>query len=151
MYVLASPTRSKLRPSRARFTPPEFALGGIAETSGQALTIFAVLVAMFRSKDRNYDHFYLSFVSIIWIAMRQGIRRVVIGLLVTTFGIVVAMHLFPTAAVVFSKIALLMLVLSAVGLIVGSEVSERPRLAAGEVAAGAPVLQELYSVRSERL
>jgi PAS domain-containing protein len=124
-----SPTRSKLRPSRARFTPPEFTLGGIAETSGQALTIFAVLVAMFGSKDRNYDHFYLSFVPIIWIAMRQGIRRVVTGLLVTNLGIVVAMHLFPPAAVVFSKAALLMLVLSAVGLIVGSEVSERQRLA----------------------
>jgi diguanylate cyclase (GGDEF)-like protein/PAS domain S-box-containing protein len=124
-----SPTRSKLRPSRARFTPPKFTLGGIAETSGQALTIFAVLVVMFGSKDRNYDHFYLSFVPIIWIAMRQGIRRVVTGLLVTNFGIVVAMHLFPPAAVVFSKAALLMLVLSAVGLIVGSEVSERQRLA----------------------
>jgi two-component system sensor kinase FixL len=113
-----SPTRSKLRPSRARFTPPEFTLGGIAETSAQALTIFVVLVAMFGSKDRNYDHFYLSFVPIIWIAMRQGIRRVVTGLLVTNFGIVVAMHFFPPAAVVFSKAALLMLVLSAVGLIV---------------------------------
>jgi diguanylate cyclase (GGDEF)-like protein/PAS domain S-box-containing protein len=124
-----SPTRSKLRPSRAHFTSPEFTLGGIAETSGQALTIFAVLVAMFGSKDRNYDHFYLSFVPIIWIAMRQGIRRVVTGLLITNFGIVVAMHLFPPAAVVFSKAALLMLVLSAVGLIVGSEVSERQCLA----------------------
>ena len=124
-----SPTPAKLGSSRARFTPPEFTLAGIAETSGQALTIFAVLVAMFGSKDRNYDHFYLSFVPIIWIAMRQGIRRVVTGLVVTNFGIVVAMHLFPPAAVVFSKAALLMMVLSAVGLIVGSEVSERHRLA----------------------
>jgi diguanylate cyclase (GGDEF)-like protein/PAS domain S-box-containing protein len=124
-----SPTRSKLRPSRARFTLPEFTLAGIAETAGQALTIFAVLVAMFGFKDRNYDHFYLSFVPIIWIAMRQGIRRVVTALLVTNFGIVVAMHLFPPTAGVFSKVALLMLVLSAVGLIVGSEVSERHRQA----------------------
>src|ERR1700722_1542189 len=124
-----SPTPAKLRPSRARFTPPEFTLAGIAETSGQALTIFAVLVAMFGSKDRNYDHFYLSFVPIIWIAMRQGIRRVVTGLLVMNFGIVVAMHLFPPPAAVFTKVALLMMVLSAVGLIVGSEVSERHRLA----------------------
>ena len=124
-----SPTPSKLHPSRARFTLPDFTLAGIAETSGQALMIFAVLVAMFGSKDRNYDQFYLSFVPIIWIAMRQGIRRVVTGLLVMNFGIVVAMHLFPPAAVVFSKAALLMLVLSAVGLIVGSEVSERHRLA----------------------
>jgi len=45
------------------------------------------------------------------------------------FGIVVAMHLFPPSAVMFNKVALLMMVLSAVGLVVGSEVSERHRLA----------------------
>jgi len=37
--------------------------------------------------------------------------------------------LFPPNAVVFTKVAPFMLVLSAVGLIVGSEVSERHRLA----------------------
>lgn len=123
-----SPARSQLRPTRARFTEPRSTFGGIAEATGQALTIFAVLLVMFGSKDRSYDHFYLSFIPIIWIAMRQGIRRVVTGLLVTNFGIIVAMHLFPPTAVVFNKAALLMLVLSAVGLIVGSEVSERHRL-----------------------
>jgi diguanylate cyclase (GGDEF)-like protein/PAS domain S-box-containing protein len=48
--------------------------------------------------------------------------------LALNFGIVVAMHVFPPTAVVFTKVALLMLVLSAVGLIVGSEVSERQHL-----------------------
>jgi len=84
---------------------------------------------MFGTKDDRYDHFYLCFVPIIWIAMRQGVRRVVTGLLVLNFGIVVAMHLFPPTPALFAKVALLMLVLSAVGLIVGSEVSERHRLA----------------------
>jgi len=124
-----SPTRSQLRPTRARFTVPKLTLGGIAETSGQALTIFVVLLIIFGSKGQHYDHFYLSFIPIIWIAMRHGIRRVVTGLLVMNFGIVAAMHLFPPTTVMFNKIALLMLVLSAVGLIVGSEVSERHRLA----------------------
>jgi diguanylate cyclase (GGDEF)-like protein/PAS domain S-box-containing protein len=64
----------------------------------------------------------------VWIALRQGIRRVVTGLLALNFGIVVAMHLFPPTAVVFNQVALLMMVLSSVGLIVGSEVSERHRL-----------------------
>jgi len=103
--------------------------GVVAEPFGQALTIFVVLLLMFGSSERRYDHFYLSFIPIIWIAMRQGIRRVVTGLLVMNFGIVVAMHLFPPTTVVFNKVALLMMVLSAVGLIVGSEVSERHRLA----------------------
>jgi len=39
------------------------------------------------------------------------------------------MHVFPPTPLVFTKTALLMLVVSAVGLIVGSEVSERQRLA----------------------
>jgi diguanylate cyclase (GGDEF)-like protein/PAS domain S-box-containing protein len=103
--------------------------GGLAETCGQGLTILAVLWVMFGTKDGRYDHFYLSFIPIIWIAMRQGVRRVVTGLLALNFGIVVAMHLFPPTAVLFAKVALLMLVLSAVGLIVGSEVSERHRMA----------------------
>ena len=39
------------------------------------------------------------------------------------------MHLFPPTTGQFEKVALLMLVLSGVGLVVGSEVSERHRLA----------------------
>jgi diguanylate cyclase (GGDEF)-like protein/PAS domain S-box-containing protein len=105
------------------------ALGSIAETCGQGLTILVVLWVMFGTKDGRYDHFYLCFIPIIWIAMRQGVRRVVTGLLVLNFGIVVAMHLFPPTAALFVQVALLMLVMSAVGLIVGSEVSERQRLA----------------------
>lgn len=104
-------------------------LGTLAEASGQGLTIAAVLWAMFGTKDGRYDHFYLCFIPIIWIAMRQGVRRVVTGLLALNFGIVVAMHLFPPTPALFAQVALLMLVLSAVGLIVGSEVSERHRLA----------------------
>src|SRR6202140_4363796 len=124
-----SPTPSRLRPTGAHSTETMVTFGGLAETCGQALTILAVLWLMFGTKDGRYDHFYLSFIPIIWIAMRQGIRRVVIGLLALNCGIVVAMHLFPPTAVLFAKVALLMLVLSAVGLIVGSEVSERHRMA----------------------
>ena len=124
-----SPTPSRLRPTGAHSTHPKFTFGAIAETCGQGLTILAVLWVMFGTKDGRYDHFYLCFIPIIWIAMRQGVRRVVTGLLALNFGIVVAMHLFPPTPVLFAKVALLMLVLSAVGLIVGSEVSERHRLA----------------------
>jgi diguanylate cyclase (GGDEF)-like protein/PAS domain S-box-containing protein len=117
-----------LHPARARSTVAKATFSVIAEASGQALTILSVLLIMFGFKGERYDHFYLSFIPIVWIAMRQGIRRVVTGLLALNFGIVVAMHLFPPSAVVFNRVALLMMVLSAVGLIVGSEVSERHRL-----------------------
>jgi diguanylate cyclase (GGDEF)-like protein/PAS domain S-box-containing protein len=123
-----SPAASQLLRPRGRFALPKFTFAGIVEPSAQALTILATLLIIFGPRDR-YDHFYLSFIPIIWIAMRQGIRRVVTGLLAINFGIVVAMHLFPPTPVVFNKVALLMMVLSAVGLIVGSEVSERHRLA----------------------
>jgi diguanylate cyclase (GGDEF)-like protein/PAS domain S-box-containing protein len=124
-----SPTPSELHATRTHSPGTTFTFDGLAETCGQGLTILAVLWVMFGTKDQRYDHFYLSFIPIIWIAMRQGVRRVVTGLLALNFGIVGAMHLFPPTAVLFAKVALLMLVLSAVGLIVGSEVSERHRLA----------------------
>jgi PAS domain S-box-containing protein len=84
---------------------------------------------MFGTHNGRYDYLYLGFMPIIWIAMRQGIRRVVGGLLLVNFGIVIAMHLFPPTVSQFTKVSLFMLVLSGVGLIVGSEVSERQRLA----------------------
>src|SRR6266404_5961897 len=117
------------RSARAHSPGTKFTFGALAETCAQIFTILAVLWVMFGTKDGRYDHFYLCFIPIIWIAMRQGVRRVVTGLLALNFGIVVAMHLFPPTAALFAKVALLMLVMSAVGLIVGSEVSERQRLA----------------------
>ena len=124
-----APAPSQLHPTTAHSSRTTLTLGTLAETAGQGLTILAVLWVMFGTKDGRYDHFYLCFIPIIWIAMRQGVRRVVTGLLALNFGIVVAMHLFPPTADLFAKVALLMLVMSAVGLIVGSEVSERHRLA----------------------
>jgi diguanylate cyclase (GGDEF)-like protein/PAS domain S-box-containing protein len=125
-WLAPAPTQRRIR-AHSSGTP--FTFGALAEAFGQGFTILAVLLAMFGSKDRRYTYFYLCFIPIIWIAMRHGVRRVVTGLLAINFGIVVAMHLFPPTTVLFNKVALLMLVLSAVGLIVGSEVSERHRLA----------------------
>jgi diguanylate cyclase (GGDEF)-like protein/PAS domain S-box-containing protein len=124
-----SPVPSRVHSTRAHSPRTMFTFGALAEACGQIFTISAVLWVMFGTKDGRHDHFYLCFIPIIWIAMRQGVRRVVTGLLALNFGIVVAMHLFPPTAALFTKVALLVLVLSAVGLIVGSEVSERHRLA----------------------
>ncbi len=125
-WVTATPAQSPSRETHSRRTT--LTLSTLTEACGQGLTIVAVLWVTFGTRDGRYDHFYLCFIPIIWIAMRQGVRRVVTGLLALNFGIVVAMHLFPPTANQFEKVALLMLVLSAVGLIVGSEVSERHRL-----------------------
>ena len=124
-----SPVAGKPSATRAHSLQGSFTWGVGAEAGGQILTILAVLWAIFWPKSSRYDHFYLCFVPVIWMAMRQGVRRVVSGLLALNFGIVVAMHLLPPTVALFDKVALLMLILSAVGLIVGSEVSERERLA----------------------
>jgi diguanylate cyclase (GGDEF)-like protein/PAS domain S-box-containing protein len=123
------PNPSQVRPTESGSGRAVFTLGPLAETCGQALTIFAVCWAMFGVNDGRYAYSYMCFVPVIWIAMRHGIRRVVTGLMALNFGIVVAMHAFPPTAAVFTKVALLMLVVSVVGLIVGSEVTERQRLA----------------------
>lgn len=128
--VWLSPTLSRVRrPDRAPSTRPKFTLTAMLEALGQSLAIFGVLFVVFGFRHGRYDYYYLCFVPIVWIAMRQGIRRIVTGLLAMNLGIVVAMDLFPPSAFVSNKVALLMFVLSIVGLIVGSEVSERHRQA----------------------
>lgn len=124
-----SPEPSQARPDRMQSGGKKLTVAKLAEMLAQILTMLAVLWVMFGAKDGRYDHFYLCFIPIIWIAMRQGVRRVVTGLLALNFGIVLAMHLSPPTPILFTKVALLMMVLSAVGLIVGFEVSERHRLA----------------------
>ena len=123
------PRSGPLDPTRAPFPRKKLSLAALAESCGQSATILAVLWVMFGNKGGRYDHFYLGFIPVIWIAMRHGVRRAVTAMLALNFGIVVAMHLWPPTAALFAKVALFMLVVSAVALIVGSEVSERHRLA----------------------
>ena len=98
----------------------------IAELAAQLATIVTLLWVMFGLTPGQL--LYLSYIPVIWIAVRQGIRRVVSCLLALNFGIVVALHIYPPSANLLSKTGLLMFVLSAVGLIVGSLVSERHRI-----------------------
>jgi two-component system, sensor histidine kinase and response regulator len=101
----------------------------ITEGVSQALSIGVLLWAMFGSALAQFQLFFLCFIPAIWIAMRQGIRRVVSGLLAINFGIVVALHCYPANTILLSKLGLLMFVLSALGLLVGSAVTERHRIA----------------------
>jgi diguanylate cyclase (GGDEF)-like protein/PAS domain S-box-containing protein len=102
----------------------------IFELLTQLLTIGLVVSLMFSIRWGRYHTFFLAFVPIIWIAMRQGMRRVVVALVILDFAIVVALDLIPPPIELLSKISLLMLVVSCAGLVVGSEVSERSRTAA---------------------
>jgi len=105
-----------------------FTSGAVAEGVGQAAAISGALWIMFGPRFGAPGPLYLCFVPILWIAVRQGIRRVAIGSLALNFGIVVAMHMYPPTAHQLTKVSLLMLVVSAVGLIVGAAITERHRL-----------------------
>jgi len=99
------------------------------EIGGQACATLAALWIIFEPTFGHFQLFFLSFIPVIWIAMRQGIRRVVTGVLALNFGIVVALHFFPPTPGLLPKIGLGMFVASAVGLIAGSAVTERHRIA----------------------
>jgi len=101
-------------------------VGGIVEAVAQAVILALVIWWMFGVGKR----FYVSFIPIIWIAMRHGVRRVVTGLLAFNFGTVIALHFYPPTADLLASVGPMMFVLSAAGLIVGSEVSERERIGA---------------------
>ncbi len=106
----------------------QLSLGAMAEGTGQALVMLLVLFLMFGPRWASLQLFYLSFIPVIWIAMHQGIRRVVTALLALNFGVVIAMNLCPPPAAVLGRVGYFMLVVSAVGLIVGSTVTERLRI-----------------------
>ena len=103
---------------------------GALEAIGELVMLCTVLVVMFGPRFGLFQFYFLSFIPVVWIAMRRGIRRTVTGLLVLNCGIVIASRLYaptPTPALIV-KIALLMFVVSATGLFIGSAVSERWRI-----------------------
>src|SRR5260370_27701644 len=97
-----SPTPSQLHSVHSPGTT--FTFGVLAETCGQIFTILAVLWVMFGTRGGRYDHFYLCFVPIIWIAMRPGGGRVVTGLLALNFEIAIARHLFPPPPALLTQV-----------------------------------------------
>jgi len=101
----------------------------VLEAIGQTTSIVFVLWIMFAPTLGYKQLYYLAFVPIIWIAMRQGIQRAVSGLLIFNFGIVIALKLYPMPPDSLTRIGLLMLTVSGTGLIVGAAVTERDRMA----------------------
>ncbi len=124
--------RNQLRlPSGASPAPWEPAtaqanrFGHLLETSGQGIVILLALFVMFGPRWTSLQLFYLGFIPILWMAMRQGVRQAAVGLLVLNFGVVICMNAYPPQSRMLTSVCLLMLVLSATGLILGSVVTER--------------------------
>jgi diguanylate cyclase (GGDEF)-like protein/PAS domain S-box-containing protein len=125
----ATPAKSATGVVSPEKTMPRRTLGAIVEGVGQGTSILVLLWVMFGHPQGRLQLFYLSFIPIIWIAMRHGIKRVVTGLLVLNFGIVIALRIFPQEPAILPEIGMLMLVVSFTGLLVGAAVSERHRMA----------------------
>lgn len=108
----------------------QFQLKGWAlfEAAGQGVSLLTALFLMFGPWWTRFELFYLAFIPILWMAMRCGIRRAATGTVALNFGIIVMAHVFPPEPALLTRIGLLMLVVSATGLVVGSTVTERERM-----------------------
>ncbi|HET6930240.1 MAG TPA: diguanylate cyclase [Candidatus Acidoferrum sp.] len=100
----------------------------ILEVTCQAAS-FGLLFWIMFGLPEDKQLFYPAFLPIIWMGMRRGIRGAVAGLLALNFGIVVTLRFVPVSGETFTKLGLLMLSVSATGLILGAAVSERERIA----------------------
>jgi two-component system sensor kinase FixL len=88
---------------------------------------FAVL---FGVGDANEHHlFYMLFLPIIWVGMREGYTGVAVALLAIQLGLVVTTTYIGFEAKDFSVFQMLMLVLSITGLLLGAVITEREKAA----------------------
>src|SRR6266550_300602 len=113
---------------RSSKTLSETTVGEAIEMVAQVIAILLVLWVMFGSPLAKLGLYYLSFLPVIWIAMRQGISRVSGGILLFNFGVVLSLRVFDADPIATINLGTLMLAVSFTGLIVGSAVSERHRI-----------------------
>jgi signal transduction histidine kinase len=107
-----------------------FSIGRLRDLVPELL-LYAVLVAaslwiiVGAQTVDGFKFFYLLFLPVIVAAVRYGLDGACVSLAFTQFGLVGIMHLYGFDARAFTEFQILMLVLSATGLIVGVVVSER--------------------------
>ena len=100
------------------------------ETAGQILAILAVVGIVFAfPASPNLQLFYLLFLPIIWVALRSGLERVTLGLVITQVALIVGLEFTGQKAGAVTAFQILLLVLTVTGLTMGSVVTERRRAA----------------------
>ncbi len=103
---------------RLRDLVPELLLYGVLVAASLVIIVGA------QSAD-GFKFFYLLFLPVVVAGVRHGLDGACASLAFTQFGLVGIMHLYGFDARAFTEFQILMLVLSATGLIVGVVVSER--------------------------
>jgi diguanylate cyclase (GGDEF)-like protein/PAS domain S-box-containing protein len=111
------------------------------EVVGQAIALGLLLWFTTRGPGSE-KYYYLSFLPIIWIAIRRGVRGSVTGLLFLNFGIVCSLHFSGISLDALNQLGGLMLVVSGTGLILGSVTTERQSTAL-ELREGTSFLKQL--------
>src|SRR5205807_2791980 len=105
---IRTPNSTRVHERKKRHRKTSFHIGALAEAIAQACTLLVLIWVMFGPRFQNLELFYLSFIPVIWIAMRQGIRRIVTGLLALNFGIVVGMRFLGPTTGLLMKVSVLM-------------------------------------------
>ena len=98
------------------------------ETALQCAAIACALLMVFGfSNEREFQLFYVLFLPIVWMAVRNGIEGVSAGILITQCSLILGVGLLPEESKELNAYQALMLVLAVTGLIAGALVTERRR------------------------
>jgi signal transduction histidine kinase len=101
------------------------------ETALQCAAIAGALLVVFRvSQEQEFQLFYVLFIPIVWMAVRNGIEGVTAGVLITQCGLILGVGLLPEESKELYAFQALMIVLAVTGLIAGALVTERRRIGA---------------------
>jgi two-component system, LuxR family, sensor kinase FixL len=99
------------------------------ETALQCAAVVCALMLVFGiAEEREFQLFYVLFLPIVWMAVRNGIEGVSAGILVTQLGVILGARFLPNEREELIAFQALMLVLAVTGLIAGELVTERRRI-----------------------
>ncbi len=121
-------TRSKQLSPLAieRVEPQRRRTFGSLEFAAQLVTIVFALWLVFGSRlSESYDLFYLIFLPVIWIAVRQGLPGVTTAILLLNLGSMVMLSFYPEDLYHLAMLQFLTLIVSLTGLTLGTLITER--------------------------
>lgn len=93
-----------------------------------AAVVIAVTMVFGLAEEREFQLFYVLFLPIVWMAVRNGIEGVSAGILITQIGVILGVAIVPDERPELVALQSLMLVLTVTGLIAGELVTERRRM-----------------------
>ena len=105
---------------------PSWTRGQLFESTGfLASLVFLVYLAFGNDFARSAHLFYLFFLPLIWIAIRRGLRGVVVALVLVDSGLAVMMHVVHQGLGDLAVLQFLMLILALTALLLGAIIGER--------------------------